>query len=149
VSESLGVVRGSLIAPNPRDTDVQNAAETFRSSGSNVIVAVGGGSVMDAAKATALVSVHGGHIVQYDGVNTVPRGPVIPLLAIPTTSGTGSEVTPVAVITDTQNHIKIGVIDRYLLEPVRVLLEYLHYPVRDLPVIFHISRDSNLLVKES
>jgi len=124
-----GIVHGvfSDIAPNPRDTNVQDAVEVFKTGDFNVIVAVGGGSVMDAAKGTALVSTHGGQIVQYDGLDTVPQGPITPLLAIPTTSGTGSEVTPVAVITDTVHHIKIGIVDRYLLPLVSLVDPELTY----------------------
>ena len=65
----------------------------------DVIVAVGGGSVIDLAKVTALLLAHGGPLSNYYAVQSVP-GPIVPLIALPTTAGTGSEATPVAVITD-------------------------------------------------
>src|SRR5829696_333079 len=73
-----------------------------------VIVAVGGGSVIDLAKVTALQLTHGAPLENYYAVGSVP-GPILPLIALPTTAGTGSEATPVAVITDPSTEMKIGV----------------------------------------
>lgn len=78
------------------------------------IVAIGGGSVIDLAKAVATLRAHGGHIRDYYGENRVP-GPVLPLIAVPTTSGTGSEVTTVAVISDPDHALKVGVSSVHLI----------------------------------
>ena len=80
----------------------------------DVIVAVGGGSVIDLAKVTALLLTHGAPLENYYAVGSVP-GPVMPLIALPTTAGTGSEATPVAVITDPATDMKIGVASRHLI----------------------------------
>jgi alcohol dehydrogenase len=80
----------------------------------DVIVAVGGGSVIDLAKATALLLAHGGSPADYYAVQSVP-GPVVPLIALPTTAGTGSEATPVAVITDPATEMKIGIASPHLI----------------------------------
>src|SRR4051794_3837790 len=80
----------------------------------DVIVAVGGGSVIDLAKVTALVLAHGGPLENYYAVQSVP-GPVVPLIALPTTAGTGSEATPVSVITDPATQMKIGVASPHLI----------------------------------
>jgi alcohol dehydrogenase len=80
----------------------------------DVIVAVGGGSVIDLAKVTALVLAHGGPLENYYAVQSVP-GPVVPLIALPTTAGTGSEATPVSVITDPATEMKIGVASPHLI----------------------------------
>ena len=80
----------------------------------DVIVAVGGGSVIDLAKVTALLLAHGGALSDYYAVNSVP-GPIVPLIALPTTAGTGSEATPVAVITDAATAMKIGVASPHLI----------------------------------
>jgi alcohol dehydrogenase len=95
-------------------TAVDAAAELGRSVGPDVIVAVGGGSVIDLAKVTALLLAHGGPLENYYAVQSVP-GPVVPLIALPTTAGTGSEATPVSVITDPATEMKIGVASPYLI----------------------------------
>ena len=80
----------------------------------DVIVAVGGGSVIDLAKVTALQLTHGAPLENYYAVGSVP-GPLMPLIALPTTAGTGSEATPVAVVTDPGTDMKIGVASRHLI----------------------------------
>ena len=80
----------------------------------DVIVAVGGGSVIDLAKVTALLLAHGGVLEDYYAVQSVP-GPIVPLIALPTTAGTGSEATPVSVITDPATEMKIGVASPHLI----------------------------------
>jgi alcohol dehydrogenase class IV len=80
----------------------------------DVIVAVGGGSVIDLAKVTALLLAHGAPLSDYYAVQAVP-GPIVPLIALPTTAGTGSEATPVAVITDPSTEMKIGLASPHLI----------------------------------
>lgn len=80
----------------------------------DTIVAVGGGSVIDLAKVTALLLAHGGPLADYYAVQSVP-GPIVPLIALPTTAGTGSEATPVAVITDPSTEMKVGVASPHLI----------------------------------
>jgi alcohol dehydrogenase len=80
----------------------------------HVIVAVGGGSVIDLAKVTALLLSHPGPLSAYYPVQSVP-GPVLPLIALPTTAGTGSEATPVSVITDASTAMKVGVASPHLI----------------------------------
>ena len=80
----------------------------------DAIVAVGGGSVIDLAKVTALLLAHGGPLSNYYAVQSVP-GPNVPLIALPTTAGTGSEATPVAVITDPATEMKIGVASPHMI----------------------------------
>ncbi len=89
---------------------VQAAAE----AGADVIVAIGGGSCIDAAKVIALIAAHGGKISDYYGEFKVP-GPILPLVALPTTAGTGSEMTPVAVVADPDRAVKVGIASPYLI----------------------------------
>ena len=96
------------VAPNPRDTSVELGAKLADAEGCDVIVAVGGGSPMDTAKAIGVIATNGGRIQDYEGLGQV-RKPITPLIAIPTTSGTGSEVTFWAVITDTERSFKMSV----------------------------------------
>lgn len=82
--------------------------------GAEVIVGIGGGSCIDAAKVIALIAAHGGAISDYYGEFKVP-GPVLPLVALPTTAGTGSEVTPVAVVADPHRAVKVGIASPHLI----------------------------------
>jgi alcohol dehydrogenase len=86
------------------------AAKKFRAS---VLLGLGGGSNMDLAKITATVLAHGGGPRDYFGDDSIP-GPVWPLICVPTTAGTGSEVSAAAVLTDTDNHMKVGILSNYL-----------------------------------
>lgn len=96
--------------------DCVRAAASFTP---DVIIGIGGGSCMDLAKAVAVLLTHGGEPSTYYGEYKVP-GPVIPVIAVPTTSGTGSEVTPVAVVADTAKGMKIGIASPHIIPQVAV-----------------------------
>lgn len=100
----------SEIVPNPRDVHCHAGYELAKAEHVDVLVAVGGGSSMDTAKAIGTLLTHGGKIQDWCGFQLLER-PITPLIAIPTTAGTGSEVTPFAVITDTELHVKLNVFD--------------------------------------
>lgn len=104
----LATVVFDEVAPNPRDASVDLGAKLAASEGCDVLVAVGGGSPMDTAKAIGVIATHGGKVQDYEGLGLVQK-PITPLIAIPTTSGTGSEVTFWAVITDTTRSFKMSV----------------------------------------
>jgi len=93
---------------------IDAAAAAGREAAPDVIVAVGGGSAIDLAKVTALLLAHGGTLSTYYGEHLV-AGPVLPLVALPTTAGTGSEVTPVSVIGDPELGMKVGISSPYLI----------------------------------
>jgi alcohol dehydrogenase len=80
----------------------------------DVVIGVGGGSNMDLAKCTAILHRYGGPLTKYYGENAVP-GPVVDVIGIPTTSGTGSEVSPVAVVTDPNRFMKVGIATRRII----------------------------------
>jgi alcohol dehydrogenase len=109
------------VQPNPKDYDCEAGAREARSFGADLIVAVGGGSVLDSAKAIALLQTHDGKLREYEGKGKV-KHPLMPILAIPTTAGTGSEVTRSAVITDTERKFKMTVKD-LLLAPRLALVD--------------------------
>lgn len=108
------------VEPNPRDTTVHQAADLFRANQMDAMVAVGGGSAMDLAKAAGVVAAFGGHISDYDGMGKIP-GNIAPLIAIPTTAGTASEVTFLAIITNTTSHVKMGVGDHKLAPKISLV----------------------------
>lgn len=90
------------------------SAETAREFAPDLVIGVGGGSCLDMAKCVAVLLTHGGLPQDYYGEFMVP-GPVMPLIAIPTTAGTGSEVTPVAVLSDSERHLKVGISSPFII----------------------------------
>lgn len=109
------------VVPNPTIDCVNAAAAMYKECGATSIVALGGGSPMDVSKAVGVLAKFGGKITDYAGLYKVP-GPIVPMIAIPTTAGTGSEVTASSVITDEENKFKFSVIS-YETIPKYALLD--------------------------
>lgn len=95
-------------------TTIAGAVELARDFRPDVIVGLGGGSNMDLGKCVAILLTHGGSLEQYYGENAVP-GPTMHIIGIPTTSGTGSEVSPVAVVADPKRAMKVGIASRHIV----------------------------------
>ena len=110
----LGYAQFLGLQPNPTIDNVNAALEVYKSSGAESIIALGGGGPMDVDKSVGLLATYGGKVTDYAGFGKVP-GPVVPMIAIPTTAGTGSEVTASSVITDSETHFKMAVISYYLI----------------------------------
>jgi alcohol dehydrogenase class IV len=135
---AAGVVDGGLEVAEifddvPQDSSVgvvERCAEAARAAGADAFLAVGGGSVMDTAKMAATVFTHGGTVHDYEGAYTLPRAddgigpplPIAPLACIPTTAGTGSEVSIAAVIKDDEAKVKLELAD-YPLYPRLAILD--------------------------
>ena len=98
------------VRPNPRDIDCKTGGKSAREFGADAILAIGGGSVIDSAKAIAIIQCLGGEPQDYAGRDNVPEK-VTPIAVVPTTSGTGAEVTRSSVITDTAKKIKFTIKD--------------------------------------
>jgi alcohol dehydrogenase class IV len=107
------------ISPNPRDFQVRNGAKHYEETESDVILALGGGSVMDAAKGIALVVSNKGNIRDYEGANHV-KNPLPPMVFIPTTIGSESNISQFTVITDVDRRIKMTIISRTLVPNVSI-----------------------------
>jgi alcohol dehydrogenase class IV len=107
------------VQPDPTLDNVRGALEALRAHEADGIVAIGGGSPMDTAKAASVAFTNEGDVRDYAGYDQVP-GPGLPLVAVPTTAGTGSEVTRVAVITDTDRDVKMMMLDGHLLARVAI-----------------------------
>ena len=107
----------SAVTPNPKDHEVVAGARAYLESGCDVVVAVGGGSAIDAAKAIAVLVSNGGTIFDYEGIDRIER-PVPPLVAAPTTAGTGADVSQFAVITDTVRGLKATLIGKTLVPDI-------------------------------
>lgn len=109
------------IEGNPSVETVEKCTEAFKASGSDFILAFGGGSPMDVAKAVGVVTKYGGSVRDYEGGGKVP-GTIAPLIAIPTTAGTGSESTAFSVITDHERNCKMTIFS-YEIIPKAALLD--------------------------
>jgi alcohol dehydrogenase class IV len=99
--------------PEPSLRVAGEALAVAREFKPDAVLGVGGGSNMDLAKITATVLAHGGSPRDYIGDDRIP-GPVLPVICVPTTAGTGSEVSAAAVLTDTDSQIKVGILSNYL-----------------------------------
>lgn len=122
--ESAGIrITGMFldVPPNSEVKAVNKCAAQAKASGAEGLIAVGGGSVIDTAKAANILICEGGDLVEdHSGAQTLIK-PLNPLVAIPTTAGTGSEVTMVAVIYDEENSVKMAFTDKFLLPNLAVL----------------------------
>lgn len=94
--------------PNPTVKNCNDALEKLKAINADVVIAIGGGSSIDVAKAVALLATNGGKIESYEGIDTSENG-LLPLIAIPTTAGTASEVTSFTVITDEEREYKFTI----------------------------------------
>lgn len=101
----IGCVIFDGITGEPTDTMIEKGVEMLKSSGCDFIIGIGGGSPLDSAKAIAAMAVNEGSIADYNGKEIM--GEILPLAAIPTTAGTGSEATKFTVITDSEKGIKM------------------------------------------
>lgn len=108
------------VTPNPKDYEVARGLERYRRAECDGLLAVGGGSVMDMAKAIALLSTNGGRIHDYEGVDRLHR-PLPPMVMVPTTAGTGAEVTQFAVITDTERRLKMVLVSKSLIPDIALV----------------------------
>ncbi len=122
--ENTDVEIGFIFDDVPPDSSletVRKAAELYRQHNCDAILAVGGGSVIDTSKATnILVSEGGNDLLKYSGAHNLPK-PLKPFFVIPTTSGTGSEVTMVAVVSDTEKNLKMPFASYYLMPHAAIL----------------------------
>ena len=126
-AEALGHLAGAGVSaelwlgvtPNPKDTEVESGGQAYLASHCDVLVAIGGGSCIDAAKAIAVLAAGGGRIADYAGVGTV-TGPLPPTVMVPTTGGSGSDVSQFCVVTDTRRKTKVTIGARALVPDISV-----------------------------
>jgi alcohol dehydrogenase class IV len=121
-SEHLEVSIFSQVQPDPTEENVAAGLQHCRECEAEAIVAIGGGSVIDAAKIIGIAANNPEPLSSFQGYHKIPK-PGLPLLAVPTTAGTGSEATKAAVITDTTRQVKMMIFDRKLM-PLVSLVDY-------------------------
>lgn len=129
VSESDGVLTGIFgeVSPNPDVTEVDACAEVIRKNGHGFVVALGGGSALDCAKAAGSICLTEDSIRRYHGTGEAMPQEHLPLIAVPTTAGTGSEVTCVSVLTDHANGKKSPIVSNGFYPSVAVIDPELTY----------------------
>ena len=108
------------VTPNPKDHEIEAGYQRYAEAGCDVVLGIGGGSVIDAAKGVALLAANGGRILDYEGIDKIAN-PIPPLIMMPTTSGTGADVSQFCIVTDTQRHTKITIMGRALVPDVSVV----------------------------
>lgn len=122
VSEKIaGIIRVSGVdvvifpkaEPNPTDKNIEEGLDVFKAENCDSIVTLGGGSSHDCGKGIGLVAANGGKISDYEGIDK-SKNPMVPLIAVNTTAGTGSEVTRFTIITDTERKVKMAIVDKHV-----------------------------------
>lgn len=126
ILKDSGVESGlfSEVNPNPLDSDIQKAVDVYKKEMCDGLIGLGGGSALDAAKMVQVIAGHGGKVNDYDistGGNENIKGVLPPMVAIPTTSGTGSEVGSCSVITSVELGRKFLVCSPLLIPAVALL----------------------------
>jgi alcohol dehydrogenase len=107
------------LTPNPKDVEVQAAFERYLENGCDALLAIGGGSCIDTAKAVAILSGNGGRILDYEGIDQA-TSPIPPMVMVPTTGGSGSDVSQFCVVTDTKRRFKATIGGRALVPDISI-----------------------------
>jgi alcohol dehydrogenase len=107
------------LTPNPKDFEVEAAFESYRAMDCDALLAIGGGSCIDVAKAVAVLSGNGGRILDYEGIDRATR-PIPPMVMVPTTGGSGADVSQFCVVTDTARALKATIGGRALVPEISI-----------------------------
>ena len=108
------------ITINPKDKEVEKGCRIYLENECDAVIGVGGGSSIDVAKAIAILVTNGGRIHDYEGVDKI-RYPLPPQVMVPTTAGSGSEVSQFSVIVDTETEKKMTIISRSLIPDIAII----------------------------
>jgi alcohol dehydrogenase len=120
--DDINVTVFAGIQPDPTDLKVLEGLEILKKNNCRMVVGLGGGSPMDCAKAISVMSANEPPIRQYAGLHKIP-GKGVPIITIPTTAGTGAEVSKAVVIGDTERNVKMMMLDLNLMADV-ALVDY-------------------------
>jgi alcohol dehydrogenase class IV len=118
--ENLKSIVYDNVVTNPRSFQVELGAQLYNAEKCDVIIALGGGSPMDTAKGIAILVTNHGRIQDYVGCNLISQ-PIPPLICVPTTAGTGSDVSQFAIIADPQDKIKMTILSRAIMADVSLI----------------------------
>lgn len=112
------------LTSNPKDNEVSAGVKKYLASGCDAVMAVGGGSPIDVTKAIAILATNGGSIQDFEGVNKITK-PLPPMLMVPSTAGSGSEVSQFAIVVDRKRKIKMAIISKSLVPDIAIIDPYL------------------------
>lgn len=118
--DGLKIVYFNEVNQNPRDWQVHRGASIYLAEDADVIIGLGGGSAIDAAKGIAVVAGNSGLIRDYEGANRIMR-PLPPMIFVPTTAGSGSDISQFCIITDVERQVKMSIISRSLVPNVSII----------------------------
>ena len=118
--EKLEFVPFLDVYSNPRDFQVHEGAQLYKRENADVIMAIGGGSPIDLAKGVGIIAGNGGHIQDSEGANLI-QYPLPPMITIPSTAGSGSDLSQFSIITDVQRRVKMSIISRSLVPNVSII----------------------------
>jgi len=136
------------IEPDPSAKTVEKAYQLCRTNEPSALLAVGGGSTIDVGKAVAILATNGGRIHDYEGIDKFIKAPS-PVIAIPTTAGTGSEVSGSCVITDTDRGLKMSIRSASMNPAKIAILDPLALRSLPAPVAAHAAMDAFVHALES
>ena len=118
--ENLSCIVYDDVVTNPRSFQIERGAALYTAENCDVIIALGGGSPMDAAKGIAILATNHGRIQDYVGCNLISH-PIPPLICVPTTAGTGSDVSQFAIIADPRDKIKMTILSRAIMADMSLI----------------------------
>jgi alcohol dehydrogenase class IV len=118
--DQLPLILFDNVTPNPRAEEVMKGAEAYLREQCNILIAVGGGSVIDCAKGIGVVTSNKRDILSFEGVDKIPA-PMPPLICIPTTAGSSADVSQFAIITDVERKIKMAIISKALMSDISLI----------------------------
>ncbi len=110
----------SAIAADPSIENAMQAVQEARNTKADAVIAIGGGSALDIAKVVAVMLTNSSNIDEIIGVNKI-KNPPLPLIVLPTTAGTGTEVTPISILSDRQKDLKLGIVSPHLIPAIAIL----------------------------
>ena len=110
----------SDLTSNPKDYEIHNGHTAYKEAKCDAILGVGGGSAIDVAKAIAILATNGGDIIDYEGVDKI-NAPLPPLVMVPTTAGSGSEVSQFSIILDSNSERKFTIISKSLVPDIAIV----------------------------
>jgi alcohol dehydrogenase class IV len=108
------------VEPDPSLETAVKAAREIKEQGADLVIGIGGGSAIDIAKTAAVLAVNKGDIASYVGIDLIPE-PGLKTIIIPTTAGTGSEATPIVILSDQKEKLKKGIVSPYLFPNIAIL----------------------------
>lgn len=118
--DGLDYVLFDKVNSNPRDYQVHDGAKLYIRGKADVIIALGGGSPMDTAKGVGIIVGNGGRVADYEGANRIMR-PLPPMIFMPTTAGSGSDISQFCIITDVERQVKMSIISRSLVPNISII----------------------------